>query len=47
MTLATTNGERLWVFRYSTERCSHSLYYSTQLRTLRELYPNNPRLAGV
>jgi predicted glutamine amidotransferase len=47
MTLATTNGERLWVFRYSTERRSPSLYYSTDVRTLRELYPDNPRLAGV
>jgi glutamine amidotransferase len=47
MTLATTNGERLWVFRYSTEQCSRSLYYSTHVRTLRELYPDNPRLAGV
>ena len=47
MTLATTNGDRLWVFRYSTERCSRSLYYSTDVRTLRELYPDNPRLAGV
>ncbi len=47
MTLATTNGERLWVFRYSTEQCSRSLYYSTNVRTLRELYPDNPRLAGV
>ena len=47
MTIATTDGERLWVFRYSTERCSRSLYYSTDVRTLRELYPDNPRLAGV
>jgi glutamine amidotransferase len=47
MTIATTNGERLWVFRYSTERRSRSLYYSTDIRTLRELYPDNPRLAGV
>lgn len=47
MTLATTNGERLWVFRYSTERRSRSLYYSTDVRTLRKLYPDNPRLAGV
>ena len=31
MTLATTDGERLWVFRYSTERCSRSLYYSTNV----------------
>jgi glutamine amidotransferase len=47
MTIATTNGERLWVFRYSTERRSRSLFYSTDIRTLRELYPDNPRLAGV
>jgi glutamine amidotransferase len=47
MTLATTDGKRMWVFRYSTERCSRSLYYSTHVRTLRELYPDNPRLAGV
>ena len=47
MTLATTNGERLWVFRYSTERRSRSLYYSADVRTLRELYPDNPRLADV
>ncbi len=47
MTIATTDGERLWVFRYSTERRSRSLYYSTDIRTLRELYPDNPRLAGM
>ena len=47
MTLATTDGERLWVFRYSTERSSRSLFYSTHVRTLRELYPDNPRLAGL
>ena len=47
MTLATTNGERLWVFRYSTERSSRSLYYSTSVRALRELHPDNPRLAGL
>ena len=47
MTLATTNGESLWVFRYSTERDSRSLFYSTSVCTLRELYPDNPRLAGL
>jgi glutamine amidotransferase len=47
MTLATTNGESLWVFRYSTERDSRSLFYSTNVCTLRELYPDNPRLAGL
>ena len=47
MTLATTNGEQMWVFRYSTEQCSRSLFYSTDVRALRALYPNNPRLEGV
>ena len=47
MSLATTNGEQLWVFRYSTEQRSRSLFYSTQVSALRALYPDNPRLAGV
>ena len=47
MSLATTNGEQLWVFRYSTEQSSRSLFYSTDVRALRALYPDNPRLAGV
>lgn len=47
MSLATTNGEQLWVFRYSTEQNSRSLYYSSHVRALRALYPDNPRLAGV
>ena len=47
MSLATTNGEQLWVFRYSTEQRSRSLFYSTQVSALRALYPDNPRLAGL
>ena len=47
MTVATTNGKSLWVFRYSTEHQSRSLFYSTNFRTLRELYPNNERIASV
>jgi glutamine amidotransferase len=38
-TIATTDGERTWAFRYSTEGKSRSLFYTTDLRTLRELYP--------
>ena len=41
-TIATTNGERLWVFRYSSEGRSRSLFFSTKVETLRELYPDNP-----
>lgn len=44
MTLATADGMRLWVFRYSTLGASRSLFYSTDVLTLRELYPDNPVL---
>jgi len=37
----------LWAFRYSSEGRSRSLYYSTNVRTLRELYPERPRLQEV
>jgi glutamine amidotransferase len=47
MSLATTNGKKLWVFRYSTEQCSRSLFYSTHFNTLRELYPDNPRITSA
>jgi predicted glutamine amidotransferase len=39
MTVATTNGETVWAFRYSTEGSSRSLFYSEKVGTLRELYP--------
>ena len=42
MTVATTDGERLWAFRYSSSRQSRTLYVSTALASLRELYPDNP-----
>jgi predicted glutamine amidotransferase len=38
-TIATSDGERLWVFRYSTEGRSRSLFFSRDIRTLRALYP--------
>ena len=38
-TIATTDGERLWVFRYSSEGRSRSLYLTTDVPTLRGLYP--------
>jgi predicted glutamine amidotransferase len=41
MTVATTDGERLWAFRYSTERASRSLYVSQALVALRQQYPAN------
>ena len=42
MTIATTNGEALWVFRYSSERASRSLFFSTAIAELRRLYPDHP-----
>jgi glutamine amidotransferase len=39
MTVATSDGKRLWAFRYSSERSSRSLFYSTNVPTLRALHP--------
>lgn len=47
MTVATTDGERLWGFRYSTAGQSRTLYVSSALSALRELYPENPVFAGL
>jgi predicted glutamine amidotransferase len=47
MTVATTDGERLWAFRYSSQGQSRSLYFSTDVRTLRELYPDDVRLQQI
>jgi predicted glutamine amidotransferase len=38
-TIATTDGQSIWAFRYSTERQSRSLFYTTDVPTLRKLYP--------
>ena len=40
MTVATSDGERLWAFRYSSERDSRTLFYSTDVPKMRELYPD-------
>src|SRR5215470_12254268 len=47
MTVATTDGDRVWAFRYSSEGASRSLYYSTAVHTLREMYPENEMLHRV
>jgi len=44
MTVATTNGTELWAFRYSSEGRSRSLFYSTDVTTLRQQHPDNPVL---
>lgn len=38
-TIATSDGERIWAFRYSSERKSRSLFHSNDIPTLRRLYP--------
>ena len=42
MTVTTTDGSRTWAFRYSSERSSRSLFFSTLVDTLRAEYPDNP-----
>jgi predicted glutamine amidotransferase len=42
--LGLTDGERLWAFRYSTERHSRTLYASCDAAAVRELHPENERL---
>ena len=44
MTVATTDGESIWAFRYSSEGMSRSLFHSVDVSTLREQYPDNPVL---
>ena len=47
MTVGTTDGKSVWAFRYSSERKSRSLYYSTDVRTVRMLHPERTRLQEV
>jgi predicted glutamine amidotransferase len=42
MTVATTDGESIWAFRYSSEGASRSLFFSTLVDSLRVEYPDNP-----
>jgi glutamine amidotransferase len=44
MTVATTDGDTTWAFRYSSEGRSRSLFQSTDVSTLRHQYPDNPVL---
>ncbi|MEV6382826.1 class II glutamine amidotransferase [Streptomyces sp. NPDC051773] len=40
MTVAVTDGQSLWAFRYSSQKKSRSLFYSTRVETLRSLHPD-------
>jgi glutamine amidotransferase len=44
MTVATTDGETTWAFRYSSAHGSRSLFHSADISTLRHQYPDNPVL---
>ena len=44
MTVATTDGEKVWAFRYSSEGRSRSLFFSTEVEALKMLYPDDTRL---
>jgi predicted glutamine amidotransferase len=46
-TIATTDGDRMWAFRYSTEHKSRSLFFTTHVPTLRTLYPQQEILKEV
>jgi glutamine amidotransferase len=47
MTIATTNGESIWAFRYSSEHDSRSLFFSTNIDTLRALHPELVELGAL
>jgi glutamine amidotransferase len=43
-TLAVSDGERIWAFRYSSEGRSRSLFHNQDVSVLRQQYPDNPVL---
>jgi glutamine amidotransferase len=46
-TIATTDGETIWAFRYSTVGKSRSLFFNHDVRRLREQYPDRKLLHEV
>jgi len=47
MTLAIGDGTRIWFFRYASDGKAPTLYFSTDIRELRKLYPDIPRFRTV
>jgi glutamine amidotransferase len=47
MTVATTDGETTWAFRYSSEGSSRSLFRSTDVSALRTMHPTNDLLQDL
>jgi glutamine amidotransferase len=46
-TIATTDGESVWAFRYSSEGKSRTLFFTRDVRRLREIYPGQEILRQV
>jgi len=44
LTVAASDGQAVWVFRYSSEGQPPSLFYSTEVETLRAQYPDDPTM---
>jgi predicted glutamine amidotransferase len=44
-TVAISNGETIWAIRYSSAGATRSLFHSTDIPTLRQLYPGIERLS--
>jgi glutamine amidotransferase len=47
MTVAVSDGERVWAFRYSSQGKTRSLFYSTRAETIRHLHPELEYLRHV
>jgi glutamine amidotransferase len=47
MSVATTDGDTVWAFRYSSDGRARSLFYSTDEATLRRMYPDNELLTKL
>jgi predicted glutamine amidotransferase len=47
MTVATTDGRKIWAFRYSSEGDSRSLYFTTRMDELKALYPDLRELDAI
>ncbi|MFI7358808.1 class II glutamine amidotransferase [Streptomyces avidinii] len=47
MTLAISDGERVWAFRYSSQGASRTLFYSSRVDALRKLHPDMAFLQEV
>lgn len=43
-TIALSDGETFWAFRYSSQGRTRSLFHSTDIPTLRQMYPEAERL---